>query len=113
MIKCFPTSALVACAVMFSSTAIFAEDESDATKATPSGSVEEDTGEPAVTIIDRGNEKIEEYRAGGRLYMIKVTPKKGLPYYLMDVDGDGQLDTRRNDSDFDVVPPRWTIFEWK
>jgi hypothetical protein len=68
--------------------------------------------QPEVRIIDRGADRVEEYRRNGQLYMIKVIPSKGFPYYLMDTDGDGQLETRRNDLDPDVVVPRWTLFRF-
>ncbi len=68
--------------------------------------------EPEVTIVPQGEGRVEEYRIKGQLYMIKVVPSKGLPYYLIDSDGDGRLETRRNDLDPDVVIPRWTLFEW-
>ena len=57
----------------------------------PSGGADEEDEslEPQVTIIRRGEDKIEEYRINGRLYMIKVTPRIGLPYYLIDNRGDG------------------------
>src|SRR5512134_3771975 len=45
--------------------------------------------EPQVTILKRGTDTVEEYRIGGRLYMIKVTPARGAPYYLVDHRGDG------------------------
>ncbi len=67
--------------------------------------------EPQVTIKHRGKEVIEEYRQGGRVYMIKITPSKGLPYYLVDTDGDGSLETRRNSLDNPEVV-RWRIFTW-
>lgn len=67
--------------------------------------------EPAVTIRRPGNEIIEEYRQNGRLYMVKITPSKGLPYYLIDSDGDGSLETRRNSLD-DPEVVRWRIFSW-
>lgn len=70
--------------------------------------------EPDVTIINRGEEgTIEEYRVNGALYMVKVVPVKGAPYYLIDSDGDGNLETRRDNLDPDVVIPRWTLFRWK
>src|SRR5690606_6816800 len=50
--------------------------------------------EPEVTIIRRDDAVIEEYRINGRMYMVKVTPKVGKPYYLVDQDGDGQLESR-------------------
>ncbi len=72
----------------------------------------DDALEPEVTIVQRGDKVIEEYRLNGNLYMIKITPSMGVPYYLLDSDGDGVLETRRNDLDPDVLIPRWTIFEW-
>jgi hypothetical protein len=32
---------------------------------------------------------MEEYRMNGKLYMVKVTPAHGVPYYLIDQRGDG------------------------
>lgn len=69
--------------------------------------------EPEVTIRPSGQGFIEEYRMHGQLYMIKVTPKRGYPYYLVDADGDGNLETRRSNLDPDVLIPRWTLFRWK
>lgn len=67
--------------------------------------------EPEVTIKKRGREVVEEYRINGQLYMIKITPSKGLPYYLVDSDHDGSLETRRNSLDNPEVV-RWRIFTW-
>ncbi|MEN8169353.1 MAG: DUF2782 domain-containing protein [Pseudomonadota bacterium] len=67
--------------------------------------------EPQVTIIRRGKEMVQEYRVNGQLYMIKITPSKGLPYYLVDSDGDGSLESRRNSLD-DPEVVKWRIFEW-
>jgi len=69
--------------------------------------------EPEVTIIHRGQETIQEYRTGNQLYMIKVIPAKGVPYYLVDADGDGSLETRRNDLDVNAVTPKWVLFRWR
>ncbi len=71
-----------------------------------------ETLEPEVTIIQKDDQKIEEYRIGGQLYMIKITPKNAPPYYLMDTDGDGNLETRRDDIDPAVVGPSWKLFSW-
>lgn len=68
--------------------------------------------EPEVTIVQQGENRVEEYRINGKLYMIKVVPQKGFPYYLMDNDGDGNMETRRNDLDPDIVAPRWTLFRF-
>ena len=68
--------------------------------------------EPEVTIIQKDDQKIEEYRIGGQLYMIKITPKNAPPYYLMDTDGDGNLETRRDDINSTIVGPSWKLFSW-
>lgn len=72
-----------------------------------------DAPEPEVTIIQSDGKRIEEYRVNGQLYMIKVTPRKGPPYYLVDSDGDGLLETRRNDLASDMLTPQWILFRWK
>ena len=68
--------------------------------------------EPEVTIIDDGQRTIEEYRLNGRLYMIKVIPAVGPHYFLVDNDGDGELETQRYLDDGEMVVPRWTLLEW-
>lgn len=67
--------------------------------------------EPEVTIIQRGADTVQEYRLNGRLYMVKITPSVGAPYYLIDTDGDGQMETRQNDLRSSKVP-QWVIFSW-
>jgi hypothetical protein len=65
--------------------------------------------EPQVTIVKRGNETVEEYRMGGRLYMMKVMPAAGgTPYFLVDHTGDGTF-ARQNSHDTGLRPPMWVI----
>jgi Protein of unknown function (DUF2782) len=64
--------------------------------------------EPEVTITKETEQTVEEYRAGGRLYMIKIIPKIGKPYYLVDDRGDGKF-SRQESLDSGVRPPRWII----
>jgi len=68
--------------------------------------------QPEVTIIQRKDRMIEEYRINGRVRYVKITPKVGKPYYLVDKDGDGELETRH--TDLDGVPPvnEWILLEW-
>jgi len=54
---------------------------------------------------------IEEFEDGGVRY-IKVTPKKGPSYYLIDSDGDGDMDTHRYELSPNLLIPSWTIFTW-
>jgi len=67
--------------------------------------------EPQVTITPQAVQKIEEYRAGGKLYMIKVTPAVGAPYYLLDDRGDGKF-VRQESLDSGFRPPRWIIHKF-
>lgn len=67
--------------------------------------------EPQVTIIQRDGETVEEHRVNGKLYMVKVTPSHGVPYYLMDEDGSGAL-KRYDDLDSGLRVPKWVIFSF-
>jgi hypothetical protein len=68
--------------------------------------------EPDVTIRADKGAQLEEYRSHGRLYMVKVTPTVGKPYYLLDSDGDGKLETRMSHLNSNFVVPSWVIFSW-
>ena len=48
----------------------------------------------------------------GKLYMIKIVPDAGPPYYLLDTDGDGNMDVRRSDLEKGAQVPQWVIFSW-
>ena len=63
--------------------------------------------EPEVTITTKGADRHEEYRIAGRLYMVKVIPKKGRPYYLVDKEGRGEF--VKDDLQSGVSPPMWVI----
>ena len=64
--------------------------------------------EPQVTITTRGQEKVEEYRINGKLYMIKVTPPNAPTYYLIDSRGDGKM-SRQEPLDSGLRVPQWVI----
>lgn len=73
---------------------------------------EDDIAEPEVRIIQRESSTVREYRVQGKLVAIQVIPKKGKPYYLVDADGDGDLETRRNDLDPNFLIPGWELKRW-
>jgi hypothetical protein len=79
-------------------------DNGDAVFAPPEGVIE-----PEVTITTRGTEIHEEYRANGQLYMVKVTPKHGKPYYLV-YDERGRA--RRTEHEPSIIAPQWVIKAW-
>ncbi|MDE2342513.1 MAG: DUF2782 domain-containing protein [Betaproteobacteria bacterium] len=67
--------------------------------------------EPEVTIVERDNATFEEYRMNGRLYKIKVIPKVGPPYYLVDELGDNVWH-RYDASGPPLHVPRWVILRF-
>lgn len=66
--------------------------------------------EPEIRIVPKSDGRYEEYRIRGRLYKIKVTPKKGKPYYLIDPTGQGQFE--RSDLEPKLAVPMWVIKEF-
>lgn len=66
---------------------------------------------PEVTTIKQTEQTVEEYRISGRLYMIKITPKHGVPYYLIDDIGDGNFSHHQNLGP-GFRPPRWVIYRF-
>ena len=73
------------------------------------------SGEPldgGVTIRPGAEQRISEYRVGGQLRAIRVEPEVGPVYYLVDVDGDGKLDTRTRTFEPDFAIPHWVLFSW-
>lgn len=77
----------------------------------PPGFEFDPTLEPQVTIQRRGTETVEEFRIQGRLYMIKVTPAHGVPYYLVDDVGRGDF-VQRDSYDTRTRPPMWVIHQF-
>ena len=68
---------------------------------------------PGVTAREEEGGTVREYRIEGRLYMIKVAPAAGVPYYMVDYDGDGSMETNVSTvRDEDVSIPQWLIYSW-
>ncbi|MCK4493253.1 MAG: DUF2782 domain-containing protein [Methylococcales bacterium] len=67
---------------------------------------------PEITIIHREGKTIHEYRRKGHLFMIKVIPDIGFPYYFIDTDGDGTMEVHKSDLDRKQKVNQWKIFEW-
>ncbi|MEW8505912.1 MAG: DUF2782 domain-containing protein [Candidatus Thiodiazotropha sp.] len=67
--------------------------------------------EPEVTIIKHEEGTIYEYRIDGQLYMVKVQPDAGPPYYMVDRDGDGEFDSRSSDPT-NISVPQWILMRW-
>ena len=43
--------------------------------------------------------------------MVRITPRAGPPYYLLDLDGDGELDVEEDDIS-NISIPQWVLFRW-
>ena len=71
-----------------------------------------ETLEPDITITRKGSKTIQEYRRGGRLYMIKVIPDVGPPYYFIDNNGDGKMDVLKNEVEKNSNINMWKLWEW-
>ena len=75
--------------------------------------IQEEQIEPTVRIIDEEDRRIEEYSRNGQVYMVKVTPAKGPPYYYIDTDGDGKLELDPAQRALNPVQPvYWKVKEW-
>jgi len=64
--------------------------------------------EPQVTITKRGEDQVEEFRINGKLYMMKITPRHGVPYYLIDDKGTGQF-VRQGEVSPGILVPMWLL----
>ena len=66
---------------------------------------------PTVSIrVEKNGDRVEEYRQGGVLYMVKITPERGPSYYLYDTDSNGRFNP--DDNHPKVKPVYWTLYEW-
>jgi hypothetical protein len=68
--------------------------------------------QPSVTIQQYDNRTVETYSVNNNTYMMKITPNAGAPYYLVDADGSGEMEWRRNTPGLDTRVPQWTLFNW-
>ncbi len=67
---------------------------------------------PAVTLREHENRMVEEYRVNNQLYMVKITPTIGAPYYLVDEDGSGDMAWLRGASETATKVPQWALMSW-
>jgi hypothetical protein len=67
--------------------------------------------EPEVTITETDKGTVQQYSIEGHVYMVKVIPAAGPAYYLVDTDGDGEMDSREDDPT-NVSVPQWVLISW-
>lgn len=65
---------------------------------------------PTITKRKDGENELEEYSINGNVYMIKVTPPSGKPYYLHREDRDGAWVNDGPTRPLSV--PQWTLFRF-
>jgi hypothetical protein len=68
--------------------------------------------QPEVTVKRYENRRVDEYRVNDNIYMVKITPKSGNPYYLVDDDGSGEMEMRTNAGGRDIRVPQWSLSSW-
>jgi hypothetical protein len=68
--------------------------------------------QPSVTIQEYENRTVESYSVNNNTYMVKITPTAGAPYYLVDDDGSGEMEWRRNAQGMNEQVPQWTLLSW-
>jgi len=108
----FNKSAIVCAVGLLMSANVWAEPDILKLPVIPEPLMDGESIEPDINIIQKKDRTIEEYRVNGKLYMIKVTPNIGLPYFLMDTDGDGSLETKQHELDSGLLIPSWILLEW-
>ena len=77
----------------------------------PPGVVDADS-EPQITVRRTDGDTIEEYRVGGRVVMIRVTPARGPAYVLTDPKGDGSFGNRRDSLEYPPGVAMWVLFSF-
>ncbi len=78
----------------------------------PDADAEDPLSGAEVTILKQKERTIEEYRVNGKLLQVKIIPKHGYPYYLIDTDGNGSFDVRSSEAWKNTTVNTWKIFEW-
>jgi hypothetical protein len=67
-------------------------------------------GADVTTRAGSGGDVIEEYRIAGQLRVVKITPRRGPTYYLVDSNGDGKLDSSKGEGP--ISPVQYKLLEW-
>lgn len=62
------------------------------------------------TRTEENGDVIEEFRVAGQLRMVRVTPRRGPQYYLIDENADGVVDVTRGGQR--ISPVYFKLFSW-
>lgn len=61
---------------------------------------------------DNAGNQVREFVINGFTFQIEVTPYGGIPYYLLDTDGDGLFEVRTHADEPRLVVPQWILFRF-
>jgi hypothetical protein len=78
--------------------------------ATRAAAPEPPAGAAETTRTEANGDVVTEYRVSGQLRMVRVQPRRGPTYYLIDRDGDGRPDESRGEGP--VSPVYYQLFTW-
>jgi hypothetical protein len=67
-------------------------------------------GATATTRTEANGDVVTEYRVSGQLRMVRVQPRRGPAWYLVDRDGDGRPDESQGEGP--VSPVYYRLFTW-
>lgn len=67
-------------------------------------------GADVATRTDPNGDVISEYRVAGQLRVVKIEPRTGPTYYLVDDNADGVLDRRQGRGP--ISPVQYRLFSW-
>ncbi len=65
--------------------------------------------EPNVTIVDDTNQIMHIHQINGKVYGIRVIPKSGKPYNLVDPNGEGNFIRSPAEK---ILIPEWVLLKW-
>jgi hypothetical protein len=67
------------------------------------------SAEPKITIVDDQDKTLRIHQINGKVYGIKVVPKQGKPYNLIDPNGEGNFIRSSSDR---ILVPEWVLISW-
>ncbi len=67
---------------------------------------------PQVRVRDYENRTVEQFSVNNNVYMVRITPAVGAPYYLVDSDGSGDMEWNRGRPGLDMQVPQWALISW-
>ena len=68
-----------------------------------------EAAEPKITIVEDRQETLQIYQFNGHVYGIRVIPKSGKPYNLIDTNGDGKFIQNAADR---ILVPEWVLVKF-